>query len=49
MMTNEETAQLVMEGVMAGHKVRKAIKDMAGTIVESDREATDYRPRPPSK
>lgn len=38
-----------MERVRASHRVTKANKDMAGTIVWSDFDATDYTPLQPSK
>lgn len=46
---NKDTAPPFIEGVTAVHKVTMANEEMAGTLVESDSDCTDYKPQTPSK
>lgn len=34
---------------MAAYKIKKVNQEMAGTVVESASDATDYTPHPPSR
>lgn len=47
--TSKETAMLSMERVMAAHPFKKASKDMARIIVESQSDCIYYKPHPPGK
>lgn len=46
---NNGTAPSFMERVMAEHTVIKASKVMAGTVVERNSDATEFKLQPPSK
>lgn len=43
-----ETEPPFMYHVMAAYKVTEASKELAGTVVESDSDVTDYKPQAPS-
>lgn len=44
-MTSKETAPLIIERVMDAHTVTEANKDMNGTVIEIDSDATEYKPQ----